>query len=198
MTGTATSSPQPTPEELAFPFRSGRLSLNFSATLGMRWRGGVERLRSPDDLARWYREAGLLSVPLAVTPAGLDQARILREAIDAAARALACGERPTRTDETVLNSAAARPPLVPRLSGLRSELTLPETGGEEAALSTVARDAVDLLTGPQAARIRECASDRCSLLFVDLSRPGLRRWCSSALCGSRQRSAGYRERHRQD
>jgi predicted RNA-binding Zn ribbon-like protein len=70
-------------------------------------------------------------------------------------------------------------------------------GGAEpatAALSTVARDAVDLLGGADAARLRECASPTCALLFLDISRPGARRWCSSAACGGAARAAAYRRR----
>ncbi|HWD81706.1 MAG TPA: CGNR zinc finger domain-containing protein, partial [Kribbella sp.] len=59
-------------------------------------------------------------------------------------------------------------------------------------LSTLARDAVDLLTGPYAGRIRACAADDCSLLFVDTSRPGTRRWCSMSMCGARAKMAAYR------
>jgi predicted RNA-binding Zn ribbon-like protein len=41
---------------------------------------------------------------------------------------------------------------------------LPADGGQ--ALSTIARDAVDLFSGTFADRIRECAAD-CYLIFVD-------------------------------
>jgi predicted RNA-binding Zn ribbon-like protein len=61
-------------------------------------------------------------------------------------------------------------------------------------LSTLARDAIDLVTGPYARRVRECASDECALLFVDTSRPGRRRWCSMDGCGNRAKTAGYRKR----
>ncbi|WP_343235897.1 ABATE domain-containing protein, partial [Streptomyces sp. SID10815] len=81
-------------EELRFNFRSGRLCLDLVATVGERWRGNHERLREPADLARWYREAGLLDVPPAITPTGLDAARALREAVHRIARALAAGRVP--------------------------------------------------------------------------------------------------------
>jgi predicted RNA-binding Zn ribbon-like protein len=51
-------------------------------------------------------------------------------------------------------------------------------------LSTLARDAIYLFTGPLAERIRVCAADDCGLLFVDQSRPGGRRWCSMQRCGN--------------
>ncbi|MFQ6145993.1 CGNR zinc finger domain-containing protein [Streptomyces seoulensis] len=185
-------------EELRFNFRSGRRCLDLVATVGERWRGNHERLREPADLARWYREAGLLDVPPAITPAGLDAARALREAVHRIARALAAGRVPAGSDEALVNAAAAAPPLVPELRAGVGRLTLPAVGGQEAALSTVARDAVDLVTGAGAGRVRECAGDACALLFVDTSRPGRRRWCSSTACGGKDRAAAYRRRRAAD
>ncbi|MDQ6779397.1 MAG: CGNR zinc finger domain-containing protein, partial [Actinomycetota bacterium] len=66
----------------------------------------------------------------------------------------------------------------------------------EATLATIARDAVDLLSGPLAGRIRECSAPDCALLFVDASRPGQRRWCSSEGCGNRTRTKSYRQRRK--
>jgi predicted RNA-binding Zn ribbon-like protein len=67
----------------------------------------------------------------------------------------------------------------------------------EAALATIARDAIDLLTGALAGRIRECAAPDCALLFVDSSRPGRRRWCAGEACGNRTRTKAYRQRRKQ-
>lgn len=53
-----------------------------------------------------------------------------------------------------------------------------------AALSVLARDAIDLFGGPLARRVRVCAAEDCGLLFVDASRPGRRRWCSMQRCGN--------------
>lgn len=64
-----------------------------------------------------------------------------------------------------------------------------------ALLSTVARDAVELFTGPYADRIRECGSDLCKLLFVDTSRPGRRRWCAMEHCGNLHKVRAHRARH---
>ncbi|MFF8592138.1 CGNR zinc finger domain-containing protein [Streptomyces sp. NPDC015220] len=194
MNGEATPSSDVPAEELRFNFRSGRLCLAFVATVGERWRGNYERLREPADLARWYREVGLLDDPPAITPAGLDSARELREAIHRIARTLIAGHIQVGTDEAVVNAAAAAPPLVPVLHAGTRRLTLPSADGQGAALSTVARDAIGLFTGTGADRIRECASPTCGLLFVDTSRPGRRRWCSSSACGGKDRAAAYRRR----
>jgi predicted RNA-binding Zn ribbon-like protein len=63
-----------------------------------------------------------------------------------------------------------------------------------ACLSTIARDAIDLLSGPLAGRVRECAAPDCALLFVDKSRPGRRQWCSMEGCGNRRKTRAYRRR----
>jgi predicted RNA-binding Zn ribbon-like protein len=182
------------PEELRFIFRSGRLCLAFCATVGERWRRGFERLPSPAALARWYAEAGVADALVPVTGADLDHARSVREAIYRAAKAFIDGQPTAGDDEHIINRAAAAPPPVPRMN--RGAVTLAAAGPDPAAsaLSAVARDAIALFTTSDAGRLRECASAECGLLFLDVSRPGHRRWCSSSACGGKARAAAYRQR----
>ena len=181
-------------EELAFNFHSGRLCLAFVATVGERWRGNYERLRQPADLSRWYCEVGLVDVEIPVALSGLRAAREVREAINDQARRAINGRNWSSADEAVLNAAAARPSLVPFLRSGSVTLVPPPGGAEAAALSTVARDAIDMFATVESGRLRECQSEHCGLLFVDTSRPGKRRWCSSEACGARVRAAAYRQR----
>jgi len=182
------------PEEMQFIFRSDRLCLAFCATVGERWRRGFERLRSSADLVRWYAEARVTDVPIAVTGADLDSAREVREAVYRIAKALTVGQPPAAVDEAIVNRAAAVPPPVPSMN--QGAVTLTAAGPDPAAnaLSAVARDAIALLTTEDVRRLRECASPECGLLFLDLSRPGRRRWCSSGACGGKARAAAYRQR----
>ncbi|BCJ69053.1 CGNR zinc finger domain-containing protein [Polymorphospora rubra] len=62
------------------------------------------------------------------------------------------------------------------------------------ALSTLAREMIGLLSGPLSERIRVCAGDNCPLVFVDLSRPGARRWCAMERCGNRHKLRALRAR----
>jgi predicted RNA-binding Zn ribbon-like protein len=185
----------PSADDLRFIFASGRLSLDLCATVGERWRRGFERLRSPGDLTRWYAEAAVATAPVLVTEPGLSQARAVRDAIYRSARAVIDGRQPSASDGEVINQAATAPPPVPHLQ--RGVLTIAAAEPDQAAsaLSAVARDAITLLTAGDAARLRECASQQCGLLFTDTSRPGRRRWCSSSSCGGRARAAAYRQRH---
>ena len=183
---------------MAFRFLSGRLCLNFCATIGERWRGRHERLLAPADLARWYVEAQLILEAPALDTSDLELARVVREAIYRAATVLTTTERPGQADEAIINSAAQAAPLVPQLRNTALHWSMPYEAAGPTLLSTVARDAIDLLTGPYAGRVRACASDECGILFVDSSRPGQRRWCSSAACGGRERASSYRRRHRDE
>jgi predicted RNA-binding Zn ribbon-like protein len=184
----------PSSADMRFIFRSGRLCLAFCATVGERWRRGFERLRAPGDLARWYTEAAVAGPSVPVTGADLDRARVVREAIYRSAKALIGGEAPEASDEEIINRAAAVPSPVPRLEAGTVTLTAAGPDPAGSALSAVARDAIDLLAGPRASRLRECASPECGLLFLDVSRPGQRRWCSSSACGGQARAAAYRKR----
>jgi predicted RNA-binding Zn ribbon-like protein len=180
-------------EELRFHFKSGRLCLDFAATVGERWRRSFERLRTPNDLCRWIADAGLLAEPPAVTADDLDLARELREAIYRTAK-LAGSGKPEAKDLDVINRVAASPPLAPRLSEGGRTVTWDSAQPAAASLSTIARDAIDLVTGPLIVRVRECAASDCALLFLDASRPGRRRWCAMSACGNRAKTKAYRRR----
>lgn len=181
------------PEELRFHWKSGRPCLDFVATVGERWRRSFERLLGPEDLARWLVESGMLEEPPRVSQRQLDSGRSLREAINRLARP---GVEPKAGDRLELNRWAARPPLAPQLTE-QSTLAWASERPVEAALATIARDAIDLLSGPLAGRIRECAAQDCALLFVDSSRPGRRRWCAGEACGNRTRTKAYRQRRKE-
>jgi predicted RNA-binding Zn ribbon-like protein len=181
------------PEELRFHWKSGRLCLDFVATVGERWRRSFERLLGPEDLARWLVQSGLLSEQPPVSERQLGSGRLLREAINRFARP---GVELHSGDRLELNRWAARAPLAPQLTR-QGDLVWVSDRPVEAAFATIARDALDLLTGPLAGRIRECAAPDCALLFVDSSRPGQRRWCAGEACGNRTRTKAYRQRRRE-
>lgn len=59
-------------------------------------------------------------------------------------------------------------------------------------LATVSRDAIELFGTELRERLRECENPECALLFVDLSRPRRRRWCTMRRCGNLNEIARYR------
>lgn len=169
-----------------FRWHGGRHSVDFTATLGKRWGPVVERLPEPADLARWFQEAGMTGELVEISTTDLADARELREAL----YALFTG---SSTDVSLVNRWLARPVESGLLEAGSGKLTrLAPTTDARGLLALVARDGADLLTGPWAHRIRECERPDCSLLFVDESRAGARRWCSMETCGARSKMARYR------
>lgn len=191
---------------MAFPFIGGRPCLDFVATLGKRHGTPVERLPDTAALARWITEAGLTGGPEAPTAAAADlaHARELREALYRLVRGGMDGRTPDPADVVRVNEAAARPDLIPQLAVREDEgeggpLPAPLWQARHpapAALATVARDAVLLVSGPLLARVKECENPACSLLFLDDSQARRRRWCSMERCGNLAKIAGYRSRAR--
>ena len=178
---------------LEFPFRAGRLCLDFLATLGSRNRLNIERLRTTADLLRWFDQAALGTVAFAGED-DLQVARELREAIFTTVTAV-----PARTSGTIqtINLAALPAPLTPRLDDAGRGRSWAPGGTPSAALSTIARDAIDLVSSPLIERVRECAGPDCTLLFLDSSRPGRRRWCAMDVCGNQAKAESLRSKRRQ-
>lgn len=200
-----TAGTRDTDPALTFPFLGGRACLDFVATLGKRHAAPVERLTDPAALARWITGARLHSGKSAppVTPGDLGRARMLREALYRLIQAAMHDQAPDPADVAQVNEAAAQPDLIPQLSA-GTELAPYRTlhwqapRPAPAALATVARDAVLLVSGPLLPRVKECENPGCSLLFLDDSQARRRRWCAMERCGNLAKVAGYRSRSRRD
>lgn len=170
----------------------GDVALDFVATLGDRQGRRIERLGSAGDLSRWLGEAGVCE---SASPSDeqLVEARVLREAIHRVLDRALTGRRVPTREASLVNEWARRPTFAPQIGASFA----PATAGADlvsAALAQIARETVELVTGSDLARVRKCAG--CSLLFVDRSRPGRRRWCSMDRCGNREKMARYRQKPR--
>ncbi|MEU5737511.1 CGNR zinc finger domain-containing protein [Streptomyces tendae] len=182
----------------SYRFDPGALCLELLTTGGpgdfARW----EVLYEPADLVTWADRSRLPDgLDLSVDRTDVARARALRDALFLLAADRAHGRplRPAHLD--VVNAAAAVPPLATRLEPDGGRAWAPGATGP-ALLSTVARDAIELFTGPYADRIRECGAHNCFLLFVDTSRPGRRRWCAMEHCGNREKVRAHRARQAPD
>ncbi|MEU7001416.1 ABATE domain-containing protein [Nonomuraea sp. NPDC046570] len=169
----------------AFRFDAGTLCLEFLLSGAVpEW----EQLHSPQDLADWIPLTRLgVTGRITVTETELTSAKRLRAAIQQLA------ESGATADLAALNEMASAPPPAPVIGADRKRgWAYPVTGAQ--FLSAVARDAIELFSGPRAGRVRMCAGERCALLFLDTSRPGARRWCSMDRCGNRQKLRTRRDR----
>lgn len=178
-----------------FRFAAGHPALDLPATLSGRLKDErIERLKNPVDLARWLEAAGLGVDVGGANEAELRHARSLRESLYALALARSLG-RPLSADALkILNAAAGVPAATLQLT---PDGSLHLRGDVRALLGHIARAGIELLGGDQAGRIRQCEGDVCTLLFIDTSRAGRRRWCSMAGCGNRAKVAEFRSRGRE-
>ncbi|MFD7434102.1 CGNR zinc finger domain-containing protein [Streptomyces sp. NPDC059861] len=178
-------------------FGAGRICLDLLATAHP-----VERLCSAAALHAWITGSGL--VPPGTVAARADTSwlaafRELRGDVDQLVRATLSPEpRPFDLPLAHVNAVArAAPPAPCARRGQDGTLVRELDGPPECAalLGAIARDAVELLTDPVArAGMRQCAGDNCPIVYLDSSRGRRRRWCSSEVCGNRERVARHRRR----
>ncbi|MCX4994003.1 CGNR zinc finger domain-containing protein [Streptomyces longwoodensis] len=183
-------------------FDAGRPCLDLLATAHP-----VERLHSLPPLCAWITASGLVPQGTLLPSADLSWVTAFREL-------RGCVRQLVHACLAPDHGAPAAPALSPALARLndlaRAATPAPRAvRGEDgtlvrrldaapdcaALLAVVARDAVELLTDPVArAALRQCAGDNCPLVYVDTSRGRRRRWCSSEVCGNRERVARHRRR----
>jgi len=170
---------------------AGRLCLDYIRTLR---HGTVEELPDATAVAAWAEQFGPFgAVAIPREERRAEEARQLRESIrsliDSARQATPCPAAARRT----VNAAAAVAPPAPALAA-DARLLWRADDPILATLSLVARDALDLVASPLLARVRQCAGTACGALFIDASRPGVRRWCSMNTCGNRAKKETIKAR----
>ncbi|MFE3854131.1 CGNR zinc finger domain-containing protein [Streptomyces griseorubiginosus] len=171
-------------------FVCGHPALDFAATLRARRSARFEMFVSPERLNAWYLESGLVD---AITPGEEDDVRAattVREAVYRLVTDRRLGEEFDRQALAVLNAAARKAPATPQLTlaGRHTEAT------PEQALATVARQAVELLSGPDVPLLKECGNPECTRVYIDRSRGMRRQWCGMESCGNKIKAAAYRAR----
>lgn len=182
-------------------FDSGRLCLDLVATVGGRLsEASVERLDGVEHLKAWLLGAGLVPGGTrldAVDGGWLVRFRAARDLLHRIVHTEVEGRAAGADLERMNALAATAPPAVravraPDGALVRTLAAAPDCG---ALLSRIARDAVELLTDPVArGQLRRCEGETCSLVYLDTSRGRRRRWCSSEVCGNRERVARHRRR----
>ena len=157
-----------------------------------------EGLSSPQDVATWAAGVAprLHGVELAAEKlAGARESDLalfleLRGAIREIASDLTKGLSPARGPVESLNRAAALAPASPVLTvtadGAMKRSARSKRDAPQAALSALARDAVELFSSERRGQLRDCQAPGCYLFFLkDHPR---REWCTPA-CGMRVRAA---------
>lgn len=157
-----------------------------------------EYLCSPDVLALWARENGLVDATALPASQDAEAGEVLARALDLRDALYRCAlghGSPPDWDLASRESARARAAsvLTPGGDGVavwRPRAAEPAAAG---ALQAIALAAEALLTSDLVTFVAACPGEGCGWLFAD--RRLRRRWCSMAACGNRAKARRYAERH---
>jgi predicted RNA-binding Zn ribbon-like protein len=182
------------PSELA-------LLYEFVNSLDLRHYTELGRQHQPKDelgaaalLEAWMRERGLLDVRAHVSSRAYRTALGLRAALREYLQ-VAPEDRSTHAQTVAqLNECSSGLPLVVAVSP-SGEVALDPTPGGSGLARVLGEFHLLAVTG-RLERLKTCSSEECRWVFFDRSKPGNRRWCSSARCGNRHKTRSYRQRQR--
>jgi predicted RNA-binding Zn ribbon-like protein len=155
--------------------------------------GGGEMLASPEALAAWLGQRGLLESGRHVDGRGLNRVLAVREGIRALASA---------NNDQDLNTSAVEA-MREASQGAATEIRLGSDGAHfviagardvdaaiGALLAIVARAMID----GSWQRLKACPGRHCGWAFYDRSRNQSARWCAMKVCGDREKARAYYER----
>ncbi len=161
-------------------------------------RAPIERLPDLPALRSWL-EGHALATEADPTVADLAAVRQIREALRELAVARVEGAAPHPSAFDAVNAAFARAAKAPRHIVVPDPIEpghlrrrVPDV---DAALTLIIEQAIDTMSGADAAYLRECEEASCRELFLDST--GRRRWCSTPACGIRARVRAHRARLRE-
>ncbi|HEY1664858.1 MAG TPA: ABATE domain-containing protein [Trebonia sp.] len=191
------------PAERAWVLSDEPLPVRLMGTIRAGADGIHDDLAAPADVDEWLDAVGIDRAGAHATERELAKARALRDAVRRLAGYVTQDTRPAAASSVtdvaaaldLVNSVAAELP-APRLALHDGRLELGAGRGASAVatgLAQVAKQAVGLLGGAEAARLRACYAPGCVLYFMK-THPR-REWCSVA-CGNRVRAARHYQRAR--
>jgi predicted RNA-binding Zn ribbon-like protein len=159
---------------------------------GTRHLGGDE-IATRAMLAGWLAQQGLIRTGTRASGDDLREAHALRDALRGV-----LADRAGRSWDGLPNANKA-------LAGLSLRLELGADGtphlsplaarAVHAALARVAASVATAAADGSWQRLKMCAAPDCGWVFHDTSRNGLGRWCSMQVCGNRDKTRAYRQRH---
>lgn len=163
----------------------------------------TELLASYDDLLRFSEQVGVLTNAEAKTLRKsadsvhgqkiLHDAITLRETFGRICYAGAKAKSPDPTDIAILNGFIKKAAVHRVIQIGKGQLAWAwdEPENPVTPLWRLAANSSELLTSPEASRIRICESETCQWLFLDKSKNHTRRWCDMKTCGNREKARRF-------
>jgi predicted RNA-binding Zn ribbon-like protein len=155
----------------------------------------TDDLATPEALAQWLAQRGLLDGGVSLSAAEVEQASELREAI----RRILLEHNGGRTGGAgagLLDRVAERGRLSVRFGDDGAVHLDSRATGFPAALARLVVPIADAARDGAWERVKACADDDCQWAFFDRSRNRSGRWCDMAVCGNRTKVRAYRTKNR--
>jgi predicted RNA-binding Zn ribbon-like protein len=155
---------------------------------------GIDQISSPDELAMWFSEQGLVDDLVEPTEQEHADALAVREAIRDLLLANNGVDADAESASRTLESAGRAANLGVRFKGGRP-LLAPEGDGARAAIGRLVAAVAELAPTDEWKRLKGCRDENCRVAFYDKSRNRSRAWCSMEVCGNREKARSFRQRH---
>jgi len=155
---------------------------------------GIDAISSPDELATWFSEQGLVEDLVEPTADEHADALAVREAIRALLLANNGVEADADAASKTLEDAGRKAGLGVRFESGRPVLA-PEDDGARGAIGRIVATVAELAPTDEWKRLKGCRDEDCRVAFYDKSRNRSRAWCSMEVCGNREKARSFRARH---
>ena len=155
---------------------------------------GIDTIATPDELATWLSEQGLVDDLVEPTEQEAEDARAVREAIRELLLANNGIESDAGAASKTLEEAGRKARLGVRFEDGRPVLA-PEDDGARGAIGRIVATVAELAPSDEWKRLKGCRDEHCRVAFYDKSRNRSRAWCSMEVCGNREKARSFRQRH---
>ncbi|HKN62778.1 MAG TPA: CGNR zinc finger domain-containing protein [Gaiellaceae bacterium] len=155
---------------------------------------GIDTIATPDELATWLSEQGLVDDLVEPTEQEVGEARAVREAIRELLLANNGAEVDAGAASQTLEEAGRKALLGVRFENGRPVLA-PEDDGARGAIGRIVATVAELAPSDEWKRLKTCRDETCRVAFYDKSRNRSRAWCSMEVCGNREKARSFRQRH---
>jgi predicted RNA-binding Zn ribbon-like protein len=155
---------------------------------------GIDTIGTPDELAMWFSEQGLVDDLVEPTDEEVTDALAVREAIRELLLANNGVETHVDAASKTLEEAGRKAHLGVRFENGRPVLA-PEGDGAGAAIGRLVATVAELAPTDEWKRLKTCRDEHCRVAFYDKSRNRSRAWCSMEVCGNREKARSFRKRH---